>query len=573
MPESSAKYGVHQLLERFKAFGLTHVVISPGSRNAPLTLSIFNDKAFKSYSVPDERSAAFYAVGMAQQLQKPVAVLCTSGSALLNYYPAVAEAFYRNIPLVVISADRPLEWTDQGDGQTIRQEGVLRNHILAEVNLYENPSNENRKWFNEREIDHLMNIANEKGGPVHINFPFDEPLYEKSEAQNAKSVQIREWWGGKSDLTASQWEKLTVEWNRSPKKMIICGQLPKNKRLQNRLMELSKDRSVAILVENTSQLVFNGFIHCIDRTLNSILTKDHKKAFSPDLLITIGGAVISKKIKHFLRDFKPNYHWKIGAEFPFMDTYQSLSKSVNMSPDDFFESLLSQPVKHHLSRFGEQWKQLDYLVQNKHQDYLDNVNFSDLAVFHLLMDVVPDQSVLHLGNSSVVRYSQLFDPVHSIVYYCNRGTSGIDGSTSTAIGSAMVDESTLHTLISGDVSFFYDSNAFWNKYLPANFRIFVINNGGGGIFKIIPGPDTTTALDEHFVTKHGFSAEYICKAFDVNYMQAHSIKEIEKLLPDFYSHHDNNRPVLMEVFTLHDENDKILKDYFKNVAVEPKIFD
>lgn len=572
MSDLSAKKGVQQLLNQLKKHDLAHVVISPGSRNAPLTLSFDATDDFQTYNIPDERSAAFYALGMADKLQKPVAVLCTSGSALLNYAPAVSEAFYRGVPLVVISADRPEEWTDQGDGQTIRQKNALENHVLGFAQLKENPTNKNELWFNSREIDTLLNKAKVEGGPVHFNFPFDEPLYETVEESGkiTNDAAVIEWIKGDLKLDDSTELKLQSIWNDSPKKMIICGQLPQNPRLLKVLSELSKDSAVSVLVENTSNLMANGFVHCIDRTLNSIPSANESD-FAPDLLITLGGAVVSKKIKAFLRRNTPKHHWKIGNAFPFMDTYQSLSHSIPMQPENFIQALQHWNINLHTSRFGEQWKQLDYLIEDAHFNYLENAEYADLSVFNLLLDAIPENSSLHLANSSVVRYAQLFNPIKSINYYCNRGTSGIDGSTSTAMGAALVDSNNLHTFISGDISFFYDSNAFWNHHIPANFRMFVINNGGGGIFKIIPGPSSTKAYDQHFVAKQNFSAAHICEAFDINYKKADSLADIEAQLDDFYSHQPNNRPVVMEIFTPHDLNDQVLKDYFSKIKVTPKL--
>lgn len=561
---NSEKYGVQQLKELCLLNGLETFVFSPGSRNAPLVVAFSQDDRFKCYVIPDERSAGFYALGMAEELQKPVAVACTSGSALLNYYPAVSEAFYRNIPLVVVSADRPKEWTDMGDGQTIRQNGVFRNHIIDETSLLESPSNENEKWFNQKEIDRVLQQS--RKGPVHINFPFNEPLYNKSEnkLENVAHSKLLE---PEKNLSSVHLSKLAETWNNSPRKLIICGQIPKSGHLQEQLKQLAQDSSVAVLVENTSNLSDRSFIHCIDRTINSI-TSDYPELFRPDLLITIGGAVISKKIKSYLRSYKPKNHWKIGDEFQFMDTYQSLTTSIPVEPNTFFKTILDGDFKFSLSRYGEQWKQLDYLIQEKHDQYFFSAEYSDLSVFQLLMDAVPENSQLHFGNSSVIRYAQLFDPIRSITHKCNRGTSGIDGSTSTALGNCLADPNHLHTFISGDISFFYDSNAFWNHHLPSNFRMFVINNGGGGIFNIIPGPHTTDSKDQFFVTNQSFSAKSICEAFAVNYMSANSIEEIDNQLNKFFEIQSNDRPVVMEIFTPREKNDQVLKDYFDKIKVK-----
>lgn len=576
MAQISKKIVVQQFLIRAKQHGLKNVVVSPGSRNAPLSISFAESDDFATIVIPDERSAAFYALGMAEALNEPVAVVCTSGSALLNYYPAVSEAFYRGIPLIVIAADRPEEWIDQGDGQTIRQKGALSNHILAETTLIEFPENDNQFWFNFREIDKLFNQAiSPVGGPVHFNIPFNEPLYDTIplEAIDDKmySPKISTVLNGSSDYSFHEQTQLLNTFNTTTKILILCGQLPKNNALQNALAQLANHPSVAIMVENTSNLVNSRFLHCIDRTINSI-NENNREQYIPDLLITLGGAIVSKKIKTFFRNNPPKEHWKIGEENLYMDTFKTHPIIIKSNPVPFFKALINEIKPTTPSRYKEQWKQLDYLVQLKHDEFLAQAPYADLSVFDVLLDTMPDGSSLHMGNSSVVRYCQLFNPVSTIFHTANRGTSGIDGSTSAAIGHALAKPEKLHVCITGDISFFYDSNALWNHHLPQNIRILLINNGGGGIFKIIPGPDTTNVVDEVFVTKQNFTAEHICKTFNVHYQKATNIEALEQQLLTFYNKTTDNRPILLEIFTPSSENDKVLKAYFEGVKVEDSPF-
>jgi 2-succinyl-5-enolpyruvyl-6-hydroxy-3-cyclohexene-1-carboxylate synthase len=568
----SDKRGVQQLVFALHHIGLKHVVISPGSRNAPLTISFAQHPEFNTYTIPDERSAAFYALGMAEELQEPVAVVCTSGSALLNYAPAVAEAFYRSIPLVIISADRPLEWIDHGDGQTIRQTGALSNHIMAEIALHEAPLTPEQESENTSNIHQLVPyLCGNWRGPVHINFPFNEPLYNSIDIHLASPIPAISFPPPTNgSLSEADLNHVRETWLSKKKIMIICGQLPYSAKLQHSLHELASYGEIAVLIENTSNLSGRHFIQCIDRTLNSI-TEEYTVSFQPDLLITIGGAVISKRIKAFLRNTEDLEHWNIGYEFPEMDTYRHLSRSFELSPETFIKLLPLPKMDAHKSRFGEQWKQLDYLIQQRQELFFQTDSFHDIHVFNYLMDVIPDDSKLHMANSSVVRYCQLFDPISSIRYTCNRGTSGIDGSTSTAIGAAIANPAIIHTFISGDLSFFYDSNALWNRHLPSNVRIIVINNGGGGIFKIIPGPEKTAELEDYFVAKQSFSAEYICKAFHVHYQRATNMQELDNVMQSFYMEKSDQRPVVLEIFTDGDYNHHALNDYFKAVRVEPKI--
>ena len=558
---TSNKIGVQLIVEHCFKSGVKHVVFSPGSRNAPFIIAFDCHEGIQKTIVHDERSAAFFALGMAQQLNEPVAIVCTSGSALLNYYPAIAEAYYQSVPLVVITADRPNEWIDQGDGQTIVQTDVFKNHVRFSVSFSDKDESSEYLWFMQREISKGFALGNfDWKGPIHINMALSEPLYLDSDKKDFQIKSIQKLQSNLA-LNSSQEYLLKDIWKRSSKKMVLCGQMPQDKALLEALKDLSNDTSVLVLVENTSNLVHHAFVHCIDRTLNAI-TEEELAAYSPDLLITLGGAIVSKKIKSFLRKYKPIHHWKVGFDFPFMDTYQSLTHSFETYPTSFINLINSFSKERNVSMFGSKWKQKDFEVQNKLADFYLDLPYCDLKVFETVMGYIPEMSHLHMANSSVVRYCQLFDPVSSIQYWSNRGTSGIDGSSSTAAGAAFITKEDWNVLITGDVSFFYDSNAFWNNYITPNLRVFLINNDGGGIFKIIPGP-STTHQEKYFVAPHGFSAEKLCEAFQLDYFKATSIQDIESQMEAFYTYDINGRAKVMEVFTGDINNAQFLDDFFK----------
>ena len=563
--KTTAKKGVQITVELCVNAGMKYVVCSPGSRNAPLVIAFNQHPSINCIVIPDERCAAFFALGMAQQLNAPVGIACTSGSAALNYYPAIAEAYYQQVPLIVFTADRPISWVNQGDGQTIVQEDVYKNHILYATTIPEENGMSDFEWFVNREVSKSIQTALGKvKGPVHLNFPFSEPLYNQVEIDEVK-IQPITLVDTDEILTPTSIRFISERWKNYNKKLVLVGQLPPNEQLANILAKIAEDQSVVFLVENTANQVNTRFVQCIDRTIEGI-TEEKLVDFSPELLVVVGGAVVSKKIKAFLRKANPKETWRIGYDFPFMDTYQSLNQSFQMQATTFFTQLSEVVNLNSSSPFWKTWKQLDYINQDKAEVFLESTTYSDLKVFQLLSDIIPENSHLHLANSSVIRYSQLFNPVKGITTWSNRGTSGIDGSTSTALGAALITKDTWHTLITGDVSFFYDSNAFWNKLSLPNVRIFMINNGGGGIFKIIPGPDSTEELSDFFVFNHGFSAENICKAFGIDYFKADSIEDIEKQWELFYQYEENGSPALMEIFTPQDENDKVLKAYFSNLT-------
>jgi 2-succinyl-5-enolpyruvyl-6-hydroxy-3-cyclohexene-1-carboxylate synthase len=534
-------------------FNIDTVVISPGSRNAPLTIGFSNHIKIETISVVDERCAAFFALGIAQQKQKPVAVLCTSGSALLNYYPAIAEAFYSNIPLVVISADRPKHLIDIGDGQTIRQENVFENHILFSANLIENPKFNAR---NSQLIGEALQMATSQKGPVHINVPFDEPLYET--VAQLKDFHFPKISSSFLDNSNINYLNLADIWNTSKKKMILVGVNYPDGALHKLIDVFSEDESVLIFTETTSNLHHKKAINSIDQLIFSLDDEDFKE-LQPDILITFGGMIISKRIKKFLREYSPKHHWDID-ERKATNTYFCLSEFIQTKPIDFFKNF-NVKIKPSISNYQNKWLEIRDKRRVKHTEYLSKIEHSDFKVFEQILETVPNNSQLQISNSAVIRYAQLFTINNSVEVYCNRGTSGIDGSTSTAIGAAFANKKQT-ICITGDLSFFYDSNALWNQNIPNSFRIILVNNSGGGIFKIIPGPATTNAT-QYFETPHCLTAAHLCNMFGFEYLQASSIETVTKSLEGFYE--SSEKPKILEIFTPSAKNNTILKEYFKYI--------
>ncbi|MBO3117600.1 2-succinyl-5-enolpyruvyl-6-hydroxy-3-cyclohexene-1-carboxylate synthase [Winogradskyella sp. DF17] len=566
-----------------KWHGISNVVISPGSRNAPLTIGFTHDDFFTSYSIVDERCAAFFALGIAQQTKKPVALVCTSGSALLNYYPAISEAFYSNIPLVVLSADRPKHLVDIGDGQTIKQKNVYGEHVHYSANLKldlraeannkitdEIPvlkSIENKlerflglqkdiQSYNETELHEALSISEIKSGPVHVNVPFDEPLYERLQEPiiHPKPYKLEE---AKGHINEFELKSCADIWQNAKRKMILVGELSPNTVEQQWLTEIANDDSVLVFTETTSNLHHSDFFPGIDKIIAPLNREDFKD-LQPDILLTFGGMVVSKKIKAFLREFKPKHHWHISL-FNANDTFFCLEKHFKVRPNAFFSQFFSLITHHVKSNYKSRWLTVRSKRRKAHNAYLETIPFSDFSVFNILLKSLPKYSFLQVGNSSAIRYTQLFQLRKDIKVFCNRGTSGIDGSTSTAIGAAVASEDRT-TFITGDLSFFYDSNALWNNYIPNSFRIVVINNEGGGIFRILPGHKNTANFNTYFETKHHLTAKQLCAMYGFEYLEAKSNSDLDDCLKSFYT--TGNGPKLLEVFTPSKRNDEILLEYF-----------
>ena len=542
------------IIEICSAKGIHNIIISPGSRNAPLTIGFAQNPNFNCYSIADERCAAFFALGIAQQTKQPTAVVCTSGSALLNYYPALAEAFYSQIPLIVISADRPQDKIDIGDGQTIRQENVFQNHSVYNANLTELASEEN-----DLKINKAIDTAILQKGPVHINAPFEEPLYETVQtlAVHPKIIFLEE---KKTTKNIEDLDKFVSIWNSAKRKMILVG-VNESDSIDDKVVEtLANDPSIVVLTETTSNLHHSNFINSIDTLITPFQDVDFEELI-PEILITFGGMIVSKRIKAFLRKYKPKHHWHIDTLRAY-NTFNALTKHFEIEPIVFFKELLSKTTNVE-SDYFDRINTIYDLRKIRKQEYLDKIPFSDFKVFEKVIESLPENSQLQISNSSAIRYAQLIDIDASIEVFCNRGTSGIDGSTSTAIGAAVANGKQT-VFITGDIGFLYDSNALWNSYIPKNFKIILINNGGGGIFRILPGHEEKPVFNTYFETSHQLTAEHLAKMYQMNYFSANDLVSLEKNTKLLYN--ENDAPGILEIFTPTFNNDKILLQFFKELV-------
>lgn len=515
---------------------------------------LFESPEFDCYSIADERSAAFFALGIAQQKQTPVALVCSSGSALLNYYPAFAEAFYSQIPLVVLSADRPQNKIDIGDGQTIRQENVYANHSLYNANLTEEASEQN-----DYEINRAIDTAKYQYGPVHINIPFEEPLYETVNTLSISPKMIS-YENQKVILTSTDLAAYAEIWNNSSRKMVLVGVNPREFVKQFISDYLANDPTIIVLTETTSNLHHPTFINNID-TIITPFTKEDFETFQPDILLTLGGMIVSKRIKAFFRNYKPQQHWHIDPLRAY-DTFGALSKHFEVCPNDFFEKFIPLLDQSITSDYSNKMAAVVALRKIRTEDYLKTIPFSDFKVFEKVIASLPANSQLQVSNSSAIRYAQLINIDPSIEVFCNRGTSGIDGSTSTAIGAAVASVKPT-VFFTGDIGFLYDSNALWNNYIPKNFKIILINNGGGGIFRILPGHKETPVFNTFFETAHSLTAKHMAAMYNLNYSVADDEESLKVALKLLYE--TNDAPTILEVSTPMTVNDKILLDFFKNL--------
>lgn len=560
MQKTSTLYNARLLAFLLNEHGIKNIIISPGSRNAPLiiALRVFD---FNFYSVPDERAAAFTALGMALDDGVPAAVICTSGSAAANYLPAVTEAYYQRVPLLVITADRPKEWIGQGAGQTIQQENIFGSHLVNAANLLREPQDELARNYNQR----LSNEAIIKSykGPVHINVPFDEPLYDTQDFEEEGFRLIKELAGARS-LSGEDWSYLTPLYKECKKVLIIAGQSPVDAELKALLVDFLGRSNHLLFTETLSNLTGLPGVHTIDRLVNT-LSASEKEFLQPDLVITFGGEVVSKMLKSYLKDFKPKAHWNLSEDDSLTDTFQALTVNLKISPYEFFKGLNTIGFNGD-DAWSKEILKWDAKKLAAHQEFWQNSPYSDFKVFGQILKHLPSDSLLHCANSASIRYAQLFNQDADILHYANRGTSGIDGSTATAIGHALNTDKPV-SLITGDIAYLYDSGAFWNDGLPDNLKIIVLNNGGGNIFRIIKGPENNADFERFQETKHQLNLSGIAKTFNINYHIVSDKNEVDLALKNLYS---SQSIAILEIQTPAAESPQVLKDYFRYLKNDVK---
>ena len=509
----SNKENVNILTALLVEHGIRHAVVCPGSRNAPITHNLNECPDIVCYPVTDERSAGFYALGMSQALKQPVVVCVTSGTALLNLAPAVAEAYYQHIPLIVVSADRPPQWIDQLDGQTLPQSDALGRFVQKAVSLPE-PHDDETRWYCNRLINEALIIRN---APVHINIPITEPLFDFS-VTDLPQERVIKWIPG--EISGATLSHVTRMFLQAQRPMLVSGQ-PMNPLL---------DEAVSLVGDD--------------------------EQYVPDFVLYIGGSIVSKRVKRFLRKAKET--WVVNETGEVTDTFMNQTHVIQGNgeavADHIRYTLVMEPHP-----FVQKWDDLLARIRRQTSDY--EPGYSQMAAVKYFEANV-GEAVVHYANSSSIRLANILAQ-HPV--WCNRGVNGIDGSLSTAAGFSVVSDSNIFCVI-GELSFFYDQNALWNQNLKRNFRILLLNNGCGGIFNMLPGLEQSPARNGIVAASHHTSAEGICRQNHVIYLRAEGPHDLHQAI-DTLLYIESDRPVLLEVFTDVNEDERILKDYYKSLKI------
>ena len=500
----------YDFAEICRQHGVIRAVLCPGSRSAPLALAMANHPAIRTLVIPDERSAGFIALGMAQALQKPVILICTSGTAALEFAPAVAEAYYLHVPLLICTADRPAEWINQRDGQTIQQENLYGGHVKRFFSIPTDDTPDSI-WSANRQMNEAIGVSQEYPmGPVHLNFPFREPLYPaaKEKITFGKPRIIRQE-PAQHSLGSDAARRLHKELGAFRRILVVGGPLSEPTPLK-----LAAGCPLPLLAEIVANLHHLSQAIAHADLLFTTASEKTRQDLRPDLLITFGNGVISRQTRQYLRAFPAKETWHIQEAGIVADTFQNLTRVIRTTPGAFFQ--WASRVKYHKSQadYFNRWRDAGRMIRQRALKILGN-STGEAGLVNEIITRLPAGSTLHLANSMSVRYAMmtgLKTSQRSVRVFSNRGTSGIDGCSSTAVGHAIV-HSGLHILITGDVAFFYDRNAFWHKYRIPNLRIVLLNNGGGQIFGLIDGPKDRPERDEYFVGTQQLRADSICREY------------------------------------------------------------
>ncbi|PRY87915.1 2-succinyl-5-enolpyruvyl-6-hydroxy-3-cyclohexene-1-carboxylic-acid synthase [Mongoliibacter ruber] len=547
------------LVSIFAKKGITDVILSPGSRCAPISLAFIRHPKVHARTISDERAAAFIALGIAQQQERPVVLVCTSGSAAYNYAPAVAEAFFQQIPLIIITADRPAEWIDQWDGQTIRQSKIYGNHVKASFDFPDDFSHQDKIWHSHRISNEAAFIANQfPEGPVHINVPLREPFYPEEGEKYDFDKPIREIGTVATHFTLPDEtkEKFKVKLSNYKRILIVPGQQKPDKELAQILNRLAETKRAVVVADTISNLQSEHTINFHDHFIS---IAELQNDLRPDLIISFGKSIISKGLKLFLRKSQAQ-HWHIQPGGYFPDTYQLLNKAIHCHPVKFLEC-----TEKHISSekaFAEAWSTANTKVSAHLGPLISNTEFGEYKSIATCLHLLPTEAKLHLANSMAVRYVNFLGE-RSQEIICNRGTSGIDGSNSTAVGCTFTTKDPV-VLITGDLAFFYDRNAFWHNYTMPNLRIILLNNHAGGIFRLIDGPAKQPELEEFFETHQRLDASFLAKEFGFDYSLATDETSLESGLKTFFT--KSIKPKIIEIKSESPKNAEILKRIKNDIA-------
>ena len=530
---------VRELNSLFKHLGVEDVVLSPGSRNAPFILQFSNDTSWNIESIVDERTAGFFALGQAMYAQVPSVLCCTSGSALLNYLPAVSEAVYSDIPMIILSADRPSSFLDQGHPQTINQKGVFRTLGITTLDI------EGTNRLNPEDYETII-----RNKIVHINVHFTEPLYNTTRSKLDQPIAIP------PIAQAVRFSEINFpKLERTQKIWLIIGQFSPLDQTIVHFVQECEAKGMIIFSENTSNIDNQYGIDKIDLFLNSV---EKLPETVPDVVVTFQRPLISNRVIRYLRKHSEHLsHINIGNTYETGWNTLNASYFIHCLDIQQFQQIELTPSTDYKTKVCQQFG----LINARANTVLSKTVFSDLFVVREALKLLPIHSHIHWSNSSPIRYAQLVD-YRQHYHYCNRGVSGIEGSTTTAMGFSNKASKPVY-LITGELSFLYDSNIWWNTK-QLRLKVILINNSGGDIFRIIPGPNQFEKALPYFTTPKKVNFEALAQSVYLDYFEIDEASDFRSIFDQFLNTPES---ALLNINT-GTHSAQVLADFWKQAKVD-----
>lgn len=554
------------IIALLKKYGIKHCVLSAGTRNVPFVHSVEQDPFFKCYSVVDERSAGYFALGLAQELNVPVVISCTSSTATCNYWPAVAEAYYQNVPLLVLTSDRDYRMLGQWEDQMIDQVGMYDRHVKKSLNLPMDASTKDDFVYCQRLVNEgLLELTHNSKGPVHINVPTDSysaDFYTKT-LPDVKKIDLLNY--SSEDIL---WKDKIIKLKNASKILIAVGQ---NSYISDKLKllieQFFKKYNCSISVEYMGNLECVGAINTSLCFETRFVSYDKFKNYLPDIVISFGCNImqgLKEQLKHFAGNFE---HWSIQPDGKIVDMFKSINNVFECTPEYFFSRCID---------YADDDQKNDKIYHNSIIDLKNEVKnfdfeYSGAYAIKNVVTRIPSNSILHLSINDSIRVTNFFELNPNIKIYANIGTHGIDGCLSSFLGQAYATNKPSYLVI-GDLSFFYDMNALRIKHIKNNIRILLINNDGGSEF-YYNGAYQNDFSDLHTCARHHTTAKGWAESVGFKYISA-STKDEYDIMVEKFMKENSEKPILFEVFTeMRDDAKAIYKFYSNNkkISIKEKI--
>ncbi|MGM9643525.1 MAG: 2-succinyl-5-enolpyruvyl-6-hydroxy-3-cyclohexene-1-carboxylate synthase [Eubacteriales bacterium] len=524
------------LVAFLKRHGIKKIVLSSGSRNIPFISAVEVDEDFECFSVVDERNAAFFGMGLAQESKELVAIACTSGTAVSNYVSGVSEAFYSNVPLVVITFDRSPYVLNQLETQKIDQMSLFDSITKKNINL---PviKDEEDVWYCQRILNEaFIALKNNGGGPIHINVPLigdaNDMMEDGQHKYGINDIKFIDYYDIRSDF-----EDIYASFKGKNILFVFGQDIVLSDDEKSIIREFVEKYNIPVLTDSLSNFKSSKNINA-SRVIKGLNSKTIQK-YLPDIVITCG-LNFQERTKDLLKaNARLFEHWAVCEDGVIRDCFKSQTKIIHTRVTDLCNQIMSK-VDAYDTKYYEKWKKLD------EHAVLPELPYSNFSVIGSFLRIIPNNSLLHLSILNATRLAQFFEIDESVRVYSNVNTFGIDGNLPTFLGQAYCTDD-LSFIVVGDLSFFYAMNALQIRHIKNNVRILVVNNFGGGEFYISPGASKNKTIDLHIGAKHTINAEGWAISAGFKYLSVRAEDELDDKLKTFVGTSD--KPIVLEAFT------------------------